>query len=169
MIDLKIFGPLRHTQFPESEIMNSFAGISRSYLTKMLDNRSLPYNRMVRVQYNDGVISSKDICLAMMFSCLEFGSVAIIHSELSYEFDSYSNVISLTYNSILKKDFDLQLEKPIKSIIVKDYSSHMDLHEGYKTEETIKVRIKEINRQSSLSEGDFFDARNLHPCFFLVN
>ena len=169
MINLKIFEPLDRTPFPESEIINSFAEISRSYLSKMLDNRSLPYNRMVRILYDDGVISSHEICLAMMHSCLKFGVVAVIHSELSYEFDSYDNVISMTYNSILKKDFDVQLAKPIKSIIVKDYSSHMILHEGSNTEETIKVRIKDLNRKNSINEGDFFDARNLHPCFFLVN
>jgi hypothetical protein len=134
----------------------------------MLNNSSLPHNRVVRVAYNDGVVTSNDICLAMMHSCRSFGMVAIVESELNYLNNSYSNVVKLTYNNVMSENLELELANPIKSIIVKDYEINKDLH-GNRTEESIKRYIRDLNFKYSHHEGEYFDTRTLYPCFFLVN
>jgi hypothetical protein len=133
----------------------------------MLDNSALPNNRVVRVAYNDGVVTSNDICLAMMHSCRSFGTVAVIESELNYLKNSYSNVVKITYNRVMSENLELELANPIKSIIVKDYEINKDIH-GKKTEYHIKQYIRNLNFKCS-NEGEYFDVRTSYPCFFLVN
>jgi len=108
--------PLENTNFPNRDVIKSFQELSRHYLSNMLDNRTLPHRKIVRISYNDGSLSSNEICLAMMHTCRSFGSVAVIESEINYLDNRYDDVFSVTYNKIMRKDFDLELENPIKSI-----------------------------------------------------
>ena len=163
-----VIKPLRNTVFPNRDLIQSFTELSRNYLSNMLDNSSLPHNRVVRVSYNDGVVTSNDICLAMMHSCRSFGVVAIIEPELNYLTYTYSDVVKLTYNRVMSKNLEIELANPIKSIIVKDYEMIKNIH-GSRTEESIKLYIRELNFKYTNSEGEYFDTRTLYPCFFLVN
>jgi hypothetical protein len=135
----------------------------------MLYNNSLPYNRSVTIHYKDGVITSNDICEAMIMSCRSFGQVALIESEMNYiEFQS-SDLIKLTYNRILQEETTtLGIESPIKAIIVKDYESSKETY-GLQIEDKIKAYVQNVNYYSLLGRGEYFETRNLFPCFFLVN
>jgi hypothetical protein len=160
--------PLEDTPFPNRDVMHSFMEIGRNFLDKRLYSNTLPYNRMVRIVYHDGEITSNDICSAMIHSCRKFGIVALVETEINFLSNDYDNVVSLTYNRIFGKDFDLDLENPIKSIIVKDYESNKAIH-GEDIEEDLKVSFQRMNFKSSYDGDSFIERRNLYPCFFLIN
>jgi len=160
--------PLEGTPFPSRDVMNSFMEIGRNFLDRQLHSNVLPYNRMVRIVYHDGEITSNDICSAMIHSCREFGVVALVEAEINYLNNDFDNVVSLTYNRIFQKDFDLDLENPIKSIIVKDYESNRTIH-GDGIEESLKVGFQKLNFKYYHNGDSFFERRNLYPCFFLIN
>ena len=137
--------PLEHTNFPNHDVIRSFSDLSRNYLSQMLYNTALPYNRSVSILYNDGVVTSNDICEAIIISCRSFGQVALVESEVNYlEFQS-SDLIKLTYNSIMQeKTTTLGIENPIKAIIVKDYEINRETY-GRHIEEKIKTYIRNVN------------------------
>jgi len=160
--------PLENTPFPNRDVIQSFAELSRNFLSKKLNSNTLPHNRLVRISYNDGTITSNEICLAIMHSCRTFGAVAIVEHEINYIESNYDDVVVLTYNRVMKKDLDINLANPIKSIIVKDYESNLSIH-GKEMENEIKLYFQSLNF-SRLYDGDsFVERRNLYPCFFLVN
>jgi hypothetical protein len=161
--------PLEHTNFPNQDVIRSFAELGRNYIHQTLYNRSLPYNKSVRILYNDGVITSNDICEAMLISCRSFGVVAIIESEIDYVSFQSDDVIKLTYNNILDEKFShVGLESPIKAAIIKDYESNREMH-GIHIEEKIKCFIRNVNYDALLGRGEYFETRNMYPCFFLIN
>jgi len=164
----KITEPLEHTQYPDRDVIQSFSELTRNFLAKKLDSRTLPHNRMVRLCYNDGTISSNEICLAIMHSCRDFGTVAIIESEINYLHNSYDNVVTITYNKVMSKDFSLDLANPINSIIVKDYEVNCSLH-GEDIGNEIKIYFRDLNFHKMNDGNSYAARRGLYPCFFLVN
>jgi hypothetical protein len=160
--------PLENTPFPNRDVIQSFAELSRNFLSKKLNNNTLPHNRIVRIAYDDGTITSNEICLAIMHSCRSFGTVAVVESEINYIDSNYDDVVILTYNRVIKKDLDLDLVNPIKSIIVKDYESNCSIH-GNEIKEDIKYYFRDLNFRSLSNGESFYERRNLYPCFFLVN
>jgi len=164
----KIVEPLEHTNYPSRDVIQSFAELSRNFLSKKLESRTLPHNRMVRIIYDDGIISSEEICLSILHSCRSFGSVAVVASELYHLNPEYEDVVTVTYNRVISKDFNLDLANPIKSIIVKDYEVNRSQH-GNAVEDEIKVYFRDLN-YSKMCDGDAYTIRrDLYPCFFLVN
>jgi hypothetical protein len=160
--------PLENTPFPNRDVIQSFSELSRNFLTKKLNCNSLPHNRMVRICYDDGTITSNEICLAIMHTCRSFGAVAVVESEMNYINSDYDDVVILTYNRVIKKDLDIDLVNPIKSIIVKDYESNISIH-GKEMEEKIKLYFRNLNFHRLYDGESFHERRNLYPCFFLVN
>ena len=165
---IRFTDPLDNTPFPNRSVIQSFMELSKNFLEKKLDSNVLPCNRMVRIIYDDGCITTNEICLAIIHSCRQFGNVAIIEQEINYINNRYEDVISLTYNRVFKKDFELELENPIKSIIVKDYEMNRQVH-GDKMEEEIKFNFHALNFKIMYNGNSIVEQRNSYPCFFLVN
>jgi hypothetical protein len=160
--------PLDHTPFPNRSVLQSFMELSRNFLEKRADSNILPCNRMVKITYDDGEITTNEICLAIVHSCREFGNVAIVEQEINFIGNRYNDVVSLTYNRIFSKNLKLELENPIKSIIVKDYEVNKQIH-GENMEEEIKISFHALNFKTVYSGSSIVEQRNSYPCFFLVN
>jgi hypothetical protein len=160
--------PLENTKFPNWSTVQSFMEISHNFLKNQLHCTTLPYNRMVKINYNDGSITSNEICSAIMHSCRKFGIVALVESEINFLTNSYDDVISLTYNRVMKKDFALDLANPISSIIIKDYESNRLIY-GEDMESEIKTSFRSLNLRTVYNGESFIEQRNLYPCFFLIN
>ena len=160
--------PLENTKFSNWSTIQSFMKISHNLLKNQLNCKTLPYNRMVKINYNDRLITSNEICSAIMHSCRKFGIVALVESEINFLTNNYDDVISLTYNRVMKKDFALDLANPISSIIIKDYESNRLIY-GEDMESEIKTSFRSLNLQAVYNGESFIEQRNLYPCFFLIN
>jgi len=161
-----VINPLEYTRFPNHDIIISFAYLTKAFLDTNLYNRNLPHESCVEIVYNNGVITSDDICRGIIEGSKSLRMVAIVEDQLQIE-STYDNPICRMAYSIFEDDFSFSLDESIKVVIIKNYRRNFG-----KNEEILKriiYSINVINYQSLLGKENFFELRNFSPCFFVVN